>query len=293
LAARFEVVRHFLPLAVEKPYDDPEHIHQLRVGTRRAGAALRAFGDCLPRKHLRAAKQSLRTIRRAAGDARDWDVFLLGLPASKAFAGAPGRPALDYLAGYAMGERTAAQVRLIEAATTNGPTFVEESLALPGRVHEPKSDTPPANFGDLASAQIGALLAAFNEAVEANPTQPIALHRLRILGKRLRYALEIFADCFPPAFKDAHYPAIVRVQDLLGDIQDSAVGVDQLGLLRDRIKQSVPDEWPRLRKGFEAQIKTLRAKLPAGRKAFQKWRKEWSGLVADVKLEVVAATVTA
>jgi CHAD domain-containing protein len=293
LAARFEVVRHFLPLAVEKPYDDPEYVHQLRVGTRRAGAALRAFPDCLPRKHLRSAKQSLRTIRRAAGDARDWDVFLLALPTSKALSGASGRPALDYLAGYAMGERTAAQARLAEAAAANGPTFVEESLALPGLVHEPKRDNPPANFADLASDQLGTLLAAFNEAVEANPTQPAALHRLRILGKRLRYALEIFADCFPPAFKDTLYPAVERLQDLLGDIQDASVGTERLGKLRDRIKQSVPDEWPRLRKGFEGQIKALRAKIPAGRKAFQKWRKEWSGLVADVKLEVVAATVTA
>ena len=78
LAARFEVVRHFLPLAAEKPYDDPEYVHQLRVGTRRAAAALRVFADCLPRKHLRTLRRRLREIRRAAGDARDWDVFLLG-----------------------------------------------------------------------------------------------------------------------------------------------------------------------------------------------------------------------
>ena len=31
LAARFEVVRRFLPLAAERPYDDAEHVHQLRV----------------------------------------------------------------------------------------------------------------------------------------------------------------------------------------------------------------------------------------------------------------------
>ena len=39
LAERFAVVRHFLPLAAEKPYEDAEHVHQLRVGTRRSGAA--------------------------------------------------------------------------------------------------------------------------------------------------------------------------------------------------------------------------------------------------------------
>src|SRR5581483_8236462 len=137
LAARFAVVREFLPLAVEKPYDDPEHVHQLRVGTRRAGAALRVFKDCLPRKHRSATRDALRTIRRAAGDARDWDVFLLGLPAVKALASAVGKPALDYLAGYAMGERSAAQVRLAQAAETAGPAFAEESGALPGLAHEP------------------------------------------------------------------------------------------------------------------------------------------------------------
>src|SRR4051794_22443581 len=78
-AARFEVVRQYLPLAATRPYEDVEYVHQLRVGTRRAGAALQVFGTCLPRKHLRAAKASLRGLRRAAGDARDWDVFLLAL----------------------------------------------------------------------------------------------------------------------------------------------------------------------------------------------------------------------
>src|SRR6478609_6927373 len=121
LAARFAVVREFLPLAVEKPDEDPEHVHQLRVGTRRAGAALRVFKAYLPRKHRVATREALRTIRRAAGDARDWDVFLLGLPAVKGLASVTGKPALDFLAGYAMVERAAAQTRLKQAAESAGP----------------------------------------------------------------------------------------------------------------------------------------------------------------------------
>ncbi len=293
LAARFEVVRHFLPLAVEKSHEDTEYVHQLRVGTRRAGAALRVFADCLPRKHLKSAKQSLRTIRRAAGDARDWDVFLLAVQNSKAFAGAAGRPALDFLAGYAIGERSAAQTRLVEAASIAGPGFVEESTALPGHTHEVKGDNPPANFGELATTQLGAMLAAFDEAVVANPLEPAALHSLRILGKRVRYALEIFSGCFPAVFRDTVYPAVEQLQELLGDIQDAAVGVDRLVNLRERIKRVVPGEWPRLRKGFEAQMKALRAKMPAGRKAFQKWRKERAKLTRELKQEAMVATVTA
>ena len=93
LAARFDVVRHFLPLSAEKPDEDPEYVHQLRVGTRRAGAALRVFADCLPRKHRRTMRLLLRTLRRGAGAARDWDVFLLEVRKSRVLATAAGRRA--------------------------------------------------------------------------------------------------------------------------------------------------------------------------------------------------------
>jgi CHAD domain-containing protein len=288
LAARFEVVRHFLPLAAQKPYDDPEHVHQLRVGTRRAGAALRVFRDCLPRKALRAVKQQLRTIRRAAGDARDWDVFLISLPKEKALSGAASKPALDFLAGYAIGERSAAQTRLDQAAAEAGPAFETSSIELPTLAHEPRGDDPPASFGVLATTQFGALLGAFDDAANANPTQPAELHQLRILGKRARYALEIFADCFPPAFKDTVYSAIERVQEILGDIQDATVGRERLLALRARVEQVVPAEVVRLKKGLDNLIQSLRGKIPAGRKAFQAWRKDWARLIAGVKPELIA-----
>ncbi len=292
LSARLEVVRHFLPLAAEKPYENPEYVHQLRVGTRRAGAALRVFADCIPRKHRRAVRRRLREIRRAAGDARDWDVFLLGLQGSRALGTASGRPALDFLAGYAMGERAAAQEQLASAAADAGPPFMEESAPLPGRCHAPTGKSVPANFGELATAQFSALLGTFNAAAAANPGDPAAMHRLRIGGKRLRYALEIFAGCFPTAFKDAIYPAVEQLQEILGAIQDSTVGAEYLAGLRERTAKTLPREWPRLRKGFDAHLKALRGNVPAGRRAFQKWRKHWEKLVRDFREEVGLATVT-
>jgi len=292
LSTRFGVVRDYLPLAAEKPDDDIEYVHQLRVGTRRAGAAVRVFKTCLPRKLRAAVRESLRTIRQAAGDARDWDVFLLGLPVVRPLTTAAGKPAFDFLAGYAIGQRTAAQVQLRQVAETAGPLFAEQSAALVDQAHEPRGDNPPATFGELAASQFGELLQALTEAVAANPTDPAALHQLRILAKRVRYALEIFADCFPPVFKERVYLAVEEVQELLGGIQDATVGLTQLAALRDRIKTRVPGEWSRLRKGFEGLMQSLRAKIPAGRKAFQKWRNEWAGLVEGLKLELVTATVT-
>jgi CHAD domain-containing protein len=293
LIARFQVVRHCLPLAIEKSYEDREYIHQLRVSTRRAAAALRVFADCLPRKHLRAARESLRLIRRAAGEARDWDVFLLGLPNAKSLTSALGKPALDFLSGYGMGEREAAQLRLVNAANTASARFIQESEELPELVHDVKGDDSPECFGDLCANHLGELLNTLTTAAEENPTKPPELHRLRIHAKRVRYALEIFVDCFPASFKDTVYPAVENAQELLGDVQDATVGLSRLGDLRNHIKQTIPAEWPRLRKGFEGLMQSMRAKIPVGRKAFLKWRKEWLELVQELKVEVAVAAVTA
>ena len=122
LAARFEVVRTNLPLAVESPYADIEHVHQLRVGTRRARAEpLQVFRECLSKKDLKDAKSVLRSLRRASGAARDWDVFIQSLETATPLKAAGGKATLDFLLGYALGERSAAQTRLVDAAEKSEP----------------------------------------------------------------------------------------------------------------------------------------------------------------------------
>jgi CHAD domain-containing protein len=292
LSARFAVVRHYLPLAAEKPGESAEHVHQLRVGTRRAAAALRVFKEALPRKLLKRTKGSLRRIRRAAGGARDWDVFLLSLPGARPLSTATAKPALDFLLGYAFGERAAAQADLVEAASEAGPLFAEQSEKLPARARGPRGgdEAPPANFGELAARQLGELLRAFTADAEANPTEPHALHALRIAGKRLRYAIEVFAPCFPPALRETVYPMVERVQELLGDVQDAAVGAGRLAGIEENVKAVMPKQFVRVKRGTDALAKSLRARVPAGRKAFAAWRAEWLELVKGLSLGVIAAT---
>src|SRR5947208_15609857 len=76
LEARFGAVRDRLPPAVFHADDDIEHVHHLRVSTRRASAALRIFADTLPGNLAKKTRKTLKRLRRSAGDARDWDVFL-------------------------------------------------------------------------------------------------------------------------------------------------------------------------------------------------------------------------
>lgn len=274
LTARLAVVREFLPLAAEKPFENIEYVHQLRVGTRRAAAALRVFADALPPKPLKAVKRNLRTIRRAAGDARDYDVFLASLPGAKPLGTAAGRPALDFLMGYAVGERTAAQARLVAAVAEVGPQFLEQCDDLPTRTRAPE-DGAATNFGSLAAIQLGTLFREFTADVDANPTAPEALHALRIAAKRLRYAIEIFAGGFPPALKDEVYPAVEEVQELLGGVQDAVVGVERLTNIRATVQAVLPKHAAAVGKGITALSADLRKRVPTGKKAFAAWRKRW------------------
>ena len=51
---------------------------------------------------------------------------------------------------------------------------------------------------------------------------PEGLHRLRLISKRLRYTLELFRTCYPPALSE-RIDALKNVQTLLGDINDAVV----------------------------------------------------------------------
>src|SRR5262245_56380904 len=73
LADRLETVRRHLKRAAKTA--DAEAVHQLRVWTRRAVAAVGLYADLIPTKHCKWFRKWLRRLRRAAGRVRDSDVF--------------------------------------------------------------------------------------------------------------------------------------------------------------------------------------------------------------------------
>ena len=293
LAARLEVVRHYLPLAAEKPYDDPEYVHQLRVGTRRAGAALRVFADCLPRKHRRMARRRLREIRRAAGDARDWDVFLLGLRriAVAGHCRRAARSRLPHRLRDGRAHRGAGTARLHRRPRPAHRSW-RRALHFPASPTQPDGKNVPANFGELAHRSVrrtpGGVQRGSSRRIRATP--PLctgSASAASAFGTHSRSS----PAAFPPGSRTRSTPRSNSFRRCSA-IQDSTVGTEHLLGLRQRIEKSLPREWPRLRKGFDAQLKALRARVPAGRKAFQKWRKDWAKLIRDFKLEAAVATVT-
>jgi CHAD domain-containing protein len=274
LAVRLEVVRDSLPLAVHEADKDPEHVHQLRVGTRRAGAALEIFELCLPAKTHRKAKRTLRKLRRAAGEARDWDVFLLDMAGREPQAAERQRPGLDFLLGYALGQRAAAQDRLV-AASPAVPFGFDGLLAETVAAVQDPGHHQPQTLGNLARRHLADLLRELNRAAGQNLDDYDHLHQVRILGKRLRYAMEVFAEAFPLSFKEMIYPQVEEMQEILGQANDSHVAAQRLQGLKKRLQTIRPPLWKWLGPGVEALLRSHQRRLPQQRRQFLKWWERW------------------
>lgn len=66
----------------------------------------------------------------------------------------------------------------------------------------------------------------------SGPSDSLQLHALRIVAKRLRYSLEMFAVCFPDDIAQERADGVREMQDVLGRIHD----LDVLhGLIEERL----------------------------------------------------------
>jgi CHAD domain-containing protein len=282
LTERLDVVRHYLPLAVAEPEKDTEYVHQLRVGTRRAGAALRIFCSCLPDKVHETARKQLRRLRRAAGAARDWDVFLAMLGDFPRQGVGALRPGLDFLCGHAFAERQQAQEQLRKASKDYLFAFDRLLVETVAAVREPKPRGHP--LVGLARPMLSSLLRELDRAAAQDLEQYEQLHQVRIAGKRLRYAMEVFADCFQPAFREELYPAVEEMQSILGAANDSHVARQRLEGLRAALQAGRPDDWKRFKAGIERLLRFHQQRLPRERRRFLQWWQRWQASGAEAAL---------
>jgi CHAD domain-containing protein len=273
LQVRLGVVRDTLPPAVRESEKDPEHVHRLRVATRRADAALRIFRSNLPDDAFKTARRRLRRLRRAAGEARDWDVFLFDLIDRRRQRPAGDRAGLDFLIGLAFGQRSAAQPGLVDAANGGDEAWHEDCIERVADAVLPADNG--ATLGQLARPLVASLVHRLEEAVSGDLTDYANLHQVRIAGKRLRYAMELFAGCFAAEFRIDIYPLVEDVQEVLGRANDSHVAVERLLAVRERLRVANPAEWKRLQAGVDSVLRFHRLRLPRERRSFLAWWARW------------------
>ena len=65
-------------------------------------------------------------------------------------------------------------------------------------IRDPEEPGAPKKLLDLGQFLLSDLLRELTWAAERNMEDYAHLHQVRILGKQLRYAIELFAGCFPP-----------------------------------------------------------------------------------------------
>jgi len=218
LTARLATVADYLPLAAECSEEAVEYVHQLRVSSRRASAAVDAFVDCLPAERARRMKRWLKRIRRSANDARDDDVLLerlreLGDTSHRAFA-----LLIERVAEHRRGAQKPIVAIYQKARRRRFDSLVQE---LASAAVWP-DDGPEPTFAELAAQQIETIAGQFFAAASSDVETASGLHALRIVGKRLRYSMEIFAGAFDVAFRESLYPWVEQLQERLGALNDHA-----------------------------------------------------------------------
>ena len=203
--------------------DDPEDVHQARVGTRRLRSDLRTFGPLLDEEWLSSLREELRWLGGALGAVRDGDVLIDRLRRQASTLPEPDTGALAPIFRRLAIERDQARAELLEAM--EAPRYV----ALLDRLVDAAAQPRCRKAADAPATEVVPGLVAgpwrkLRKAVAALPADPpdADLHQIRILAKRTRYAAEAAA---PLVGKEAarFASAVADVQEVLGDHQDAVV----------------------------------------------------------------------
>ncbi len=223
LRRRLEAVWSLLPAAAREAGRDPESVHQLRVATRRAIAAIDAFRDLIPDRQAAWFEKQLRRIRRAAGEARDLDVLTdrLTFAEPKPNAGKARTRLVAMLSKQREVSRQPIRDRYEKLLEADWPGRLERLLEdVPSRRRH-------TSFGDYARRRFRPMVKRFFAAADRRLRDADEIHQLRIEGKKLRYAMEIFADVFPARVQARCADALERLQETLGNFTDHATAADR------------------------------------------------------------------
>ena len=262
LAQRLSYVADRIPEAME-PDGDIEYVHQLRVSTRRATAALDVFRDTVRPKRRRRLRRALKLIRRAAAGAREADVHIVMLSSLRERAQTEQRAAIDWLLDVLAARRRSVQPDMDAVLRRfRGRRFTKLQNKLMKRLHLPSGDdTACGDPGDLslmdaARTVLPTKTATVRRTAQSDLNIVEHAHQLRIEAKMLRYALEVFSGVFEKPFQKDMSKAFKQLQDRLGAINDADEFVRTLRSVRQIEGRAL-----RGGNGAEALLKTIDAMI--------------------------------
>jgi len=223
---------------------DTEFLHDLRVSVRRTRSAIKLLGDVLPADLTSHYRGEFKWLGDLTTPVRDLDVYLLGFAelTDGLVAATPAdlEPFREFLVRRRAREfrRMATGLRSarFRALTMDWRKALDQVRdAVPDPSPKPKPRRAPRTAGALAAdrtARAFAVVTRHGAAITAQ-SAPESLHDLRKRCKELRYLLEFFAPLYEPAAYRKATGDLKRLQDCLGEFQDSQVQREELGVLAE------------------------------------------------------------
>lgn len=224
-------------------------LHELRIACRRAEAALRLCQDAADCRAWRWLKRRLKTLRQACNDARDDDVLCQWVQRHGTSSSKSLRQAIRT-------HRAEVQPRIVRLAQrlSDKQRFERRSNKVLKQLRACERQ------GQIAQAFGRRLFAEVYRFVKALPAQredASALHRLRIIGKRLRYASEIVTEIWPDVSLMELNEHLHSLQDRLGAIHDHIVGTRRLR--KQSLDRSARAVRPLVKKAQETAVRLQRS----------------------------------
>ena len=205
--------------------DDPDSLHDLRVAIRRLRALLRAADPLLVPEWSETLRTELKWLGGELAPARDLDVLVEHM---RSEAAELGQDEVAFGAVLQLLEAERAQTRERALAALGSGRYTELLDALDAAAKAPHARALDVRLDELAAGEFKRLAKAV-EGLSEDPSDA-ELHRVRIKGKRARYAAELAA---PVSGKRAErfVKAAKSFQDVVGAHQDAVVAEDRLRAL--------------------------------------------------------------
>jgi CHAD domain-containing protein len=210
--------------------DDPEDVHQARVGTRRLRSDLRTFRPLLDPEWVAGLREEAGWFAGLLGAVRDAEVLMERLEGQAASLAKEDAAGVASLVRRLADDREAARAHLLEAMSS--ARYGELLDRLMAAAAAPVA-APDADLSQPAEAALPGLVGRpwrrLRQAVRALPETPAdaELHAVRILAKHTRYAAEAAVPVIGKR-AGAFAQAVAGVQTVLGDHQDACVTEDWL-----------------------------------------------------------------
>lgn len=203
--------------------DEPESIHQMRIGLRRMRCALSIFKRALPNADFGALRDDAGRLASAFGPVRNADAIRLSvMQGPLASADCPEnsdalRVAMEKrrIAGYVL-----ARSEIESLAATLFVLNVQRLLAHNDWREGANTKMPARKF---FKAELSRLRARVLKRAKAANVSDQARHKLRIALKNLRYGLDFFDFLGKPRRRQAYKKRMSALQDLLGVRNDIVV----------------------------------------------------------------------